>query len=152
MDKKILLLSLGARIKNARRERGMTQEELAVMLDINSITISRWETGKQSPNYTTLCRIADVLDVSLPDLVEQRSEEFPGGSGLIGRKRKLDIASNLERILRDVAHFNPDVIVMIHEIADKWDVLDDSGRQVLVDGLAFVLGNFRSSNLQIRDK
>jgi len=147
MDNKSLLFALGARIKRTRRVAGMTQEELASALDVNNITVSRWETGKQSPDYITLWRISDVLGISLSTLLEDgktRAEDGLRYSSDV-RHKKSNIGTHFEHVLGDLAGLNPDIIVLIHKIVEAWDGIDDTKRQILSDGLSFVLGNFWSS-------
>ena len=150
MDKKSLLSELGAKIKRARRVAGMTQEELASALDVNTLSVSRWETGKQSPEYFTLWRISDALGVSFFDLLEDEKasvEDVLQYSWGIRHSRS-NTATNVERILSDLARLNPDIIVMIHEIANAWDGIDDTKRHILAEGLSFVLNNFWSSQIR----
>lgn len=47
-----------------------TQEELAARLCVDKSTISTWENGKRSPKTKDLPRIAEVLGVSVLDLLE----------------------------------------------------------------------------------
>jgi len=146
----MLLLDTGAKIKRARRIAGMTQEELSSALDINSVTISRWETGKQLPGYSTMWRISEILGVPLSDLLEDGKDGIEDSLHLSHgkRHRKSNVAANLERIFSDLARLNPDIIVMVHEIAEAWDGMDDAKRHILLDGLSFVLGNFSSSQIK----
>lgn len=60
---------LGERIRELRRERGMTQEELAGILYVNRTAVSGWENGKRLPDIFVLCNIADIFNVSLDYLV-----------------------------------------------------------------------------------
>lgn len=47
-----------------------TQEELAGLLKVDKTTICTWESGKRSPKTKDLPRIAEVLGVSVLDLLE----------------------------------------------------------------------------------
>ena len=58
-------MTIGERIKAARKQAGMTQQELADRLGISYVGISNWESGKRKPKQETLERIAAVLDVPL---------------------------------------------------------------------------------------
>ena len=55
-------------IRALRKERGMTQKELAEKLDISDKTISRWESGVQLPEASLLPAIAESLGVSIDAL------------------------------------------------------------------------------------
>ena len=56
-------------IKNARAKKGLSQEQLAEILDITSTHISYLETGTKSPSIEMLVKLANALDVSADDLL-----------------------------------------------------------------------------------
>ena len=66
--------SLGQRIRNARKAKGMTQEQLASALYVSRQTVSGWENDRSEPDYETLMRIMELLDVNV-GLKEGTSEE-----------------------------------------------------------------------------
>lgn len=51
-------------IKKARLHRGLTQVQLAALLDVPQPRVSEWESGKHIPNAETIERIEEVLNVS----------------------------------------------------------------------------------------
>lgn len=59
------------RLKQLRRERGISQVRLAMELSVSQHTISRYETGEREADYTMLIRIADYFDVSVDYLLER---------------------------------------------------------------------------------
>ena len=63
-------MTVGERIKAARKQAGMTQGELAEKLEISYVGVSQWESGRRNPKASTLARIAEVLDVPLGYLTE----------------------------------------------------------------------------------
>ncbi len=62
--------AIGARIKAAREQAGMTQEDLAAALDMSPSHISVIERGVKSPKLETLVNIANTLKVSSDTLVQ----------------------------------------------------------------------------------
>ncbi len=60
---------IGKFIAKLRKEKKLTQEELAEKLNINSRTISRWETGSSIPDISMFTLLSKVLDVSINDLM-----------------------------------------------------------------------------------
>lgn len=72
------LSPIGSRIKAAREEMKLTQEELAAMVDLSPTHISVIERGVKPPKLETFIRIANVLGVSadslLLDVVENAVE------------------------------------------------------------------------------
>lgn len=63
---------LNENIKSLRKSRGMTQEELAVRLNVVRQTVSKWEKGLSVPDAEMLQRIAEVLDTSVTELLDAK--------------------------------------------------------------------------------
>ena len=61
--------STGAFIAALRRERSLTQKQLAEAIAVTDKAVSRWETGKGYPDVETLTRLADVLGVTVGELL-----------------------------------------------------------------------------------
>ena len=57
-------------IKFYRLQMGMTQEELAALLNGKKSLVSNYETGYSTPDIYTLCRLAEIFGVTLDELVE----------------------------------------------------------------------------------
>ena len=59
------------RLKQLRKQRGISQLKLAMDLNMNQNSISRYETGEREADYATLIRFADYFDVSIDYLLER---------------------------------------------------------------------------------
>lgn len=59
----------GERLAALRKQRGMSQEELAKKLQLTRQTISKWETGASAPDLESLVRLAELLNVSVDDML-----------------------------------------------------------------------------------
>lgn len=66
---------LNENLANVRKKRGLTQEALAVKLNVVRQTVSKWENGTAVPDADTLCRIADALDVPVEELLGAPAKE-----------------------------------------------------------------------------
>lgn len=66
---------LNENLSKIRRERGLTQESLAIKLNVVRQTVSKWENGTAVPDADMLCRIADALDVSVAELLGSPERE-----------------------------------------------------------------------------
>ena len=81
-------------IKNFRKERGLTQEELAIRLNVVRQTVSKWEKGLSVPDADMLQRLAEILEVSVNQLLgEEREPE----------RNRNEIAEQLSRINEQLA-------------------------------------------------
>ena len=62
-------LKIGRFIAKMRKEKKMTQEELARLLGVTNKTISRWENGNYMPDLSLLKPLSEALDISLNELL-----------------------------------------------------------------------------------
>jgi len=62
-------MSFGESLERVRKERGLTQSQLAASLDVNQSLVAKWESGKVQPRTTTLERLAVVLEVETEELL-----------------------------------------------------------------------------------
>ena len=75
------MLLFGSKLRKYRKERGLTQGELAEMLLVSAQSVSVWESGKGLPDLDHLCELARVLSVSMDVLLSNRPD---GGKTFIG--------------------------------------------------------------------
>lgn len=85
---------LNYNIKALRKERGMTQEELAIRLNVVRQTVSKWEKGLSVPDAEMLQRLAEALEVSVSRLLGGTEERTQNTN---------EIASQLARINEQLA-------------------------------------------------
>ena len=69
-------IKIAAFLKELRKSKDLTQDQLAEKLNISSRTVSRWETGSNMPDIGMLVEIADFYDVSITEIIygERKSE------------------------------------------------------------------------------
>ncbi|MDU7723529.1 MAG: helix-turn-helix domain-containing protein [Citrobacter sp.] len=63
-------MNTGEKIKQARINSGLSQNELGKKLNVSQAMIAQYEKGTRNPKLSTLRKIADALDVSTSDLAE----------------------------------------------------------------------------------
>lgn len=71
MNKEVLLKDLGAKIRTIRKEKGITQVQLAHSIGKDQQSIQRLETGNINPSYIYLQEIAEGLNVPLLDMLKE---------------------------------------------------------------------------------
>ncbi len=69
-------MSLGANIRRLREERKLTQEKIADELEVSYQAVSSWERDEYKPDLDNLLKLAEVLDVSLSAIVEEKNKVF----------------------------------------------------------------------------
>lgn len=62
------------RLKELRKQHNITQIKLAMDLNLNQNSISRYETGEHEADYATLIAIADYFNVSIDYLLERTND------------------------------------------------------------------------------
>jgi len=63
-----LAIYIGLKIKEFRDQRGLTQKELADLIEMGNTTIANYEKGFRTPKKNTLFKIANALNVTIDDL------------------------------------------------------------------------------------
>ena len=66
-------MTFGEKLKEARKNTGLTQEELAELIGISRAAVAKWETDKGLPDIENLKSIAKLLDVSIDYLLDDGS-------------------------------------------------------------------------------
>lgn len=69
-------MEFSEKLRNLRKEKGMTQKELSVKLGTTPQNLAQYENGKRNPKPKTLQKIADALDVPVNALKSDRELEF----------------------------------------------------------------------------
>lgn len=69
---------IGLFLKILRKEKNLTQEELAEILNVSSRTVSRWETGSNMPDISLLVELSEFYQISIPEIIdgERKSEKM----------------------------------------------------------------------------
>lgn len=69
-------MSIGSNIKQFREERKLTQEQVADKLGITFQAVSSWERDEYKPDVEKLIKLAELFDVSVSALVEEKKRVF----------------------------------------------------------------------------
>lgn len=71
---------IGAKIADERKRRGLTQDQLAVLSDIDSSNIRSYESGRAMLSVQTLVRVAEALKTDPGDFLDGLTSEMFGGA------------------------------------------------------------------------
>ena len=71
-------LCIGQNIRRLRRERNLTQEEVAAHLGISFQSVSKWERGEGYPDITLLPALANYFRITIDELLSKTT--LPGGT------------------------------------------------------------------------
>lgn len=95
---------LNENIKNLRKSKGLSQEELAIKLNVVRQTVSKWENGLSVPDSSMLISLADELDTSVSSLLGEDIQKS-GSDVMKTISEKLEVI-NLQLANRSRARVN----------------------------------------------
>ena len=98
---------LGDNIKNLRKQKGFTQEELAIRLHVVRQTVSKWEKGLSVPDAEMLQRLADILEVDVKQLLGAR----------------LDWEQNSNEVVEQLARINEQLAIKNRRSRRIWRIV-----------------------------
>ena len=85
------------KLYHLRKQKGLSQEELANRLNVSRQTISKWEVGDSTPDMEKLIAISDMFQISLDELVMDKVQTQTGET-----PSKAEIVNELkEKVLTD---------------------------------------------------
>ena len=88
-------IKIGKFFQELRKEKGLTQEQLAERLGVARRTISRWETGSNLPDLDILIELSDLYSVDLRELLD-------------GERKQKKMDKELEQTVLKVAEYSND--------------------------------------------
>ncbi|MBQ8411411.1 MAG: helix-turn-helix transcriptional regulator [Ruminiclostridium sp.] len=107
---------LNENIKNCRKNKGLTQEEVAVRLNVVRQTVSKWEKGYSVPDAEMLKKIADLFETDVSKLL---------GSTIETKENTDEIAEQLSRI-------NEQLVIKNKRSRRIWKIIGISLLSILV--------------------
>ena len=87
--------TLGMMISSFRKEKGMTQIELAEKMGVTDKAVSKWERDLACPDVSTLPKLAEIFDVSVDELMQCKAESQ--------NEKEKDFTSVIHMIMKAVA-------------------------------------------------
>ena len=106
--------ALGARIRDAREQSGMTQIQLAQRLGVEPNSLRAWESGTREPRANRLTTLAGMLDVTVPWLLDGRGEGGPG----VPAPTIDDLRGDVERLAVQVSDLTQSVEALKSRLAN----------------------------------
>ena len=103
----------GAFVADRRKEKGLTQKQLAEKLYISDKAVSKWETGASVPDITLLVPLAEILEVTVTELLlGERVEE----------NEKME-AGQVEQILKTAAGCSQGRPLRAYAVRSRWPLI-----------------------------
>ena len=98
----------GCFLKELRKAKNLTQEQLAERLNISGRTVSRWETGNNMPDISLLVVLAEVYDVSIPEIIdgERKSETMEREVKEVAEKMSDYAGTEKETLIKNIRNLS----------------------------------------------
>lgn len=111
---------LSENLKKYRTARGMTQEQVAAVLNINAQTVSRWECAATLPDVLTLPELARLYGVTVDDFYKKRSVAYDNYAQRLASV--YEMTSDPEDFLRCILEFQKLMKAGTLSAADEWNL------------------------------
>ena len=108
--KEVTTLNIGDNIKRIRKEKGLTQKQLAKKLGVSQQNLAQYESNKRYPKLATARKIATALDVYLSDL-------NPDWSNFSSEEIISDISDSADKAINDTAQIINETSVALQNIS-----------------------------------
>ena len=86
-------------IKKLRKEKGMTQDELAEKLCVTRQAVSNWEMGKTQPDVETLTKLAEIFDVSVERIIYGKEKKRLHLAINVGPQESVNMGATMGAVL-----------------------------------------------------
>ena len=98
----------GRFLKELRKAKNLTQEQLAERLNISGRTVSRWETGNNMPDISLLVELAELYDVSIPEIIdgERKSETMEKEVKEVAEKMSDYAGTEKETLIKNIRNLS----------------------------------------------
>lgn len=131
---------IGANLKTARENMGLSQTQLGEMLGTTQNTVWRWENDRITPDDDTKLKLAQILNVSVAYLM--------GENDILAPKSE----NSIDKMLSELSQIDPDLVARFRSTGENWSRFSNEEKLALIDGLNFVLGRSASSRLKLIGK
>lgn len=131
-------MSMGNRIRLARERAGLTQRQLGEKLNMPFQSISQWERGSRNPKLATLEKIADALDISVSELIDNETSDVADGGRIEPDIIYTDTGSEYiqyELPLPDGRQITIQIPSYDHRLQKVWNMLNSDGKNVALERL-----------------
>lgn len=156
-------LSLGIVLQHKRKEKNLTQQDVANFMNVSKVAVSKWENGQSYPDITFLPLLATYFDMTIDELLNYQpqltSEEIQHLYGSLQhdlhQKKSQETWDTLQRLVKQYYSCYPFVFQMASFVLNHYDLLPGTSLAekeqiylpVVLNYLAHVEKNSQDGNL-----
>ena len=106
---------MGELIRSARKEKGLTQKDVAEKLGITDRAVSKWERSICAPDIALLEELAEILDLSIAELIsgEQHREQY------LGKVHPEEVETAMETVIKETITYSQNEISAKKKAANR---------------------------------
>jgi len=93
--------TIGKRIAQLRKEKNLTQEDLAQMMEVSAQAVSKWENDLTCPDISSLPKLAKILGVTVDELLSGKAEEKAPVVQVLAPEDRKELKDMMLRIVVD---------------------------------------------------
>lgn len=110
-------LKIGEKIRAKRRERNLTQEELANKLFVSKAAVSKWENEESYPDITMLPQIAHIFHITMDELFDYTLEDKP-----LNIINEYHFGFSLDVVNRQILNYGIAEECRACKVGDAWEI------------------------------
>lgn len=111
---------IGERLRELRKERNMSQQDVADILTISQQSIQCYEANKKEPSINTLKKLADIFDVSIEYLIGAIDIRTP-----ISEMNPEGLSETEDRILSKLKTYPPEIKEALLLLSNRLEITDN---------------------------
>lgn len=123
-------MSIGERIAGLRKERNISQAQLARMMDVSRQAVSKWENDQTAPDTVKLIQLADALDTEVSYLATGNMPVYQSPPIVVNMVEKIDQVKVVEKVIEKP---------VVHRV-ERLKYLRNPVEYGIIGGICFIVG------------
>lgn len=129
-------MNIGERLLKLRKQKGLSQEEIANIIGVSRQTISKWETGESNPDFDKIVPLCDLYNISTDELIRgENKSNIESDNTRIEINDKVDVKDEEAETEKEVISYQPikrfeplvvSVSVFLYFISIVWIIMIES--------------------------
>lgn len=152
-DENMDMQKIGAFLKNLRKEKGLTQEQLAEIFGVAGRTVSRWENASNMPDLSMIIQIADFFDLEVKEILNGERDDDKMNQETKEMIEKVADYNKIEkekRIKTFVTSFLATIIVGVIILNIQLIMYSDI-KYIVGEAIIILVGSITAAAMTIRD-
>lgn len=141
----VMELIFSEKLQTLRKEKGLSQEQLAELLNVSRQAVSKWESGQTYPEIDKLIILSDVFNTTVDDLVKDKNIECAANSDDESEKEDEESVKNNADDVEDNLMFAGFIIGMAIGLITQ-NLMWATAGSFLGLGLGYIINEIRRKN------